>query len=282
MYYYNVNIWTGGCSTYISAKAKSTIPFTIGKFYDNTLYTLVYEIVSVDGTSGGTNNITNVLVNIPRSTCSNVSPTNTPTPTPTDTPEPTPTPFITPTPYPFHSGGFTFDADYIIVTYSFTDGSDLDTRTRISNPDIGQNDLSTYIGWCRSNEFPDDGGTPILTWAGDNTGQGFESVFINLIEFKLRYPSYSASTITIDMNAIWYGSLGTEPIIMDVMLYKGGTISLNSDNFLFINEGYSGIYGVASNGTVLSVIDNINEKCPQQEHIATLQYNLSTYNGQFV
>jgi hypothetical protein len=209
--------------------------------------------------------------------------TPTSTPTPTDTPEPTSTPFITPTPYPFTHGGFTFDADYIIITYSFTDGSDLDTRTRISSPDIGQNDLSTYIGWCRSEVYPDPMvANPILTWSGDNTGQGFESVFINLIEFKLQYPSYSTSTITIDMNAIWYGSLGTQPIIMDVMLYKEGTISLNSENFLFINEGYSGIYGVASNGTNLLVIDNDTEKCPQQEHIATLQYNLLTYNGQFI
>ena len=189
------------------------------------------------------------------------TPTATPTPTITNTPTPTPTPFITPTPYPFTTqqpGGFNFDADYIIVTYAFTDGLDLDTRTRISNPNIGQNDLSTYIGWCRSNQYPDDGiNNPILTWSGDNTGTGFESVFINLIEFKNQYPQYSTSTITIDMNAIWYGSLGTEPIIMDVMLYKGGTVSLVEDSYLFVNEGYSGLFGVASSGTILSVIDNV-------------------------
>ena len=108
-------------------------------------------------------------------------PTNTPTPLPatvTPTPGPTSTPFITPTPYPFTTplpSGFTFDADYIIVSYAFTDGADLDTRTRISSPNIGQNSAQTYLGWCRSELFPDNEGTPILTWSGDNTGQGFES-----------------------------------------------------------------------------------------------------------
>jgi hypothetical protein len=272
-YYYNVNIWTGGCSTYVSAKAKSTIPFTIGKFYDNTLYTLVYEIVSTDSTSGGTNNITSVLVNVPRNTCSTVTPT--PSPLPTDTP--TPTPFITPTPYPFHSGGFTFDADYIIVTYSFTDGSDLDTRTRISNPDIGQNDLSTYIGWCRSNQFPDDGGTPILTWGGDNTGTGFEAVFVDLIEFKNRFPS--ATLITIDMNAMWYGTPGSNPVVMQLLMFKGGTVVPVPDVYTFTNDGYSSLYGVESPGTTV----NLNSQtCDDQEHVATLQYNLITKQGQFI
>lgn len=218
------------------------------------------------------------------------SPTHTPTPNPTNTLAPTPTgtivvtptstPFITPTPYPFTTSapsGFTFDADYIIVSYSFTDGTDLDTRTRISNPDIGQNDPQTYLGWCRGIQYPDNGGTPILTWSGDNTGQGFESVFINLIEFKNQYPS--ETSLTIEMNAMWYGDLGTNPVVMDVMLYKGGTVSLIESDFLFINQGYSGIYGVASNGTVVTLQ---SQECLDQQLVAKLQYNLNTHNGQFI
>jgi hypothetical protein len=33
---------------------------------------------------------------------------------------------------------FTFNADYIVVSYEFTDGTDLDTKTRIVTPNIGQ------------------------------------------------------------------------------------------------------------------------------------------------
>jgi hypothetical protein len=208
------------------------------------------------------------------------APTSTPTPGPTDTPTPTPTPFITPTPYPFITqppGGFTFNADYIIVSYAFTDGADLDTRTRISSPNIGQNSAQSFLGWCRSEFFPDNGGTPILTWSGDNTGQGFESVFVNLIEFKNQYPS--ETSLTIEMNAMWYGTLGSNPVVMDVMMYKGGTISLVQEAYMFANDGYSGIYGVASTGTTITTQ---SQECFSQELVAKLQYNLSTYNGQFI
>jgi NAD(P)-dependent dehydrogenase (short-subunit alcohol dehydrogenase family) len=157
-------------------------------------------------------------------------------------------------------------------------GADLDTRTRISSPNIGQNNAYTYIGYCRSDVYPDTV-TPILTWSGDNTGQGFESVFINLIELKNQYPSYSASTITIDMNARWWGTTGSTPVIMDIIMYKGGTVSLMSDEYLFINEGYTDIFGVASTGTNITLQSNT---CLEQEHVVSLQYNLSTYNGQFI
>lgn len=217
------------------------------------------------------------------------TPTRTPTPTPTmtniptNTPTPTPTPFITPTPYPFTTqspGGFNFDADYIVVTYAFTDGTDLDTRTRISNPNIGQDTLPNYIGWCRLGQYPDDGiNNPILTWSGDNTGQGYESVLINLIEFKSQYPSFSTSTITIEMNAIWYGSTGSNPVVMDVMMYKGGTMSLVAGEYLFTNNGYTGIFGVASTGTNVTLE---SQTCEDQQLVATLQYNLSSYQGQFI
>jgi hypothetical protein len=202
--------------------------------------------------------------------------------TPTPTPAPTSTPTPTPTPYPFSTpppSGFTFDADYIVVTYAFTDGTDLDTRTRISNPDIGQNDLSTYLGWSRSNEFPVDSETPILKWAGDNTGTGFESVLIDLIQLKSQFPQFSGSTITVDMNAMWYGDLGSNPVIMDIMMYKGGTMTLDEDAYLFVNNTYSGIYGVASTGTIVTLQ---SQEENDQELVATLQYNLSTYIGNFI
>ena len=210
-------------------------------------------------------------------------PTFTPTPLPatvTPTPGPTSTPFITPTPYPFTTplpSGFTFDADYIIVSYAFTDGADLDTRTRISSPNIGQNSAQSYLGWCRSESYP-TGSTPsILTWSGDNTGQGFESVFVNLIEFKNQYPS--ETSLIIEMSAMWYGTLGSNPVIMDVMMYKGGTISLVQEAYMFANNGYSGIYGVASTGTTITTQ---SQECFDQELVAKLQYNLTTYNGQFI
>jgi hypothetical protein len=66
---------------------------------------------------------------------------------------------------------------------------------------------------------------------------------------------------------------------MDVMLYKGGTISLVQDAYMFINNGYSGIYGVASSGTTVSLQ---SQECLDQQLVTRLQYNLVTFNGQFI
>ena len=81
------------------------------------------------------------------------------------------------------------------------------------------------------------------------------------------------------MSAMWYGELGNNPVVMDVMLYKGGVVSLIESDYLFVNEGYTGIYGVASSGTTITLQ---SQECFDQELVARLQYNLLTYNGQFI
>ena len=200
-----------------------------------------------------------------------------PTPTPQPTSTPTPTPTATPYPLePYNPTGFTFDADYIILTFSFTDGTDLDTRSRISFPNIGQNDVVDYLGYCAQDSWPTTG-TPIISFGGDNTGVGYESIFVNLIEFKNQYPS--STTISIETNGTWYGQQGFNPVIMQVMLYKGGLVTLDSDNYLFVNDTYTGIYGTQSNGVVVT---EVTQDCIVGTNTGTLQYNLLTYNGQFI
>jgi hypothetical protein len=102
---------------------------------------------------------------------------------------------------------FTFDADYLMVQYEFTDGQDLDTRTRIVTPDIGQDTTVEYIGYganyCSgSGDYATAGIYPlasgnnyILKHACDNTGQGFEAVLINLNNFTTAYPAENEITI---------------------------------------------------------------------------------------
>ena len=226
---------------------------------------------------------------VPPTPTPTATPTATPTPTPTatnrPTSTPTPTPTLTPTltptatPYPlepYNVTGFTFDADYIILTYSFTDGTDLDTRSRISFPNIGQNDVTDYLGYCANSSWPASG-TPIISFGGDNTGNGYESIFVNLIEFKNQYPS--ETIITIETNGTWYGEQGFNPVIMQVMLYKGGSVVLDEENYLFINNTYTGIYGTQSNG---AIVTEVTTDCIVGTNTGTLQYNLSAYQGQFL
>ena len=211
-------------------------------------------------------------------------PNTTPTPTPSVTPSITPTPSIgppttptpTPTSIPFIPGSFSFDADYIVLTYSFTDGSDLDTRTRVTVPNIGQTGLTESLGWCVESEWPTSG-IPILTWAGDNTGTGFESVLIDLIEFKSRYPG--ENIIVMNSKAFWYGTLGLNPVTIQVTLYKGGTMVLDPDNYIFYNNTFTAAYGALSPGTTVTTNES---NCIEGDNITSLQYNLTTYQGQFI
>ena len=203
-----------------------------------------------------------------------VSPTTTTTPTPTRTSS---TPTQTPTTIPYIPGNFTFDADYIVLTYAFNDGTDLDTRTRVTVPDIGQNSLPDYIGWCCAEQWPTSG-NPILTWGGDNTGTGFESVLIDLIQFKLDYPGQNI--ITINANAGWYGDVGTNPVFIQAKLYKGGTMVAVPGDYTFINEGYTSAYGAISTGQVVTL--DLFTSCVDGQNIRSLEYNLTNYNGRFI
>jgi hypothetical protein len=211
-------------------------------------------------------------------------PNTTPTPTPSITPTITPTPSIappttptpTPTSIPFVPGGFTFDADYIVLTYSFTDGQDLDTRTKVTVPNIGQSTLADSIGWCCSEQWPTSG-VPILKWGGDNTGVGFESVLINLIAFKNQFPG--ENIIVMNSKAFWYGTLGSNPVTIQVTLYKGGTMVDDPDNFTFYNNTFTAAYGALSPGNIVTTNES---NCIEGDNITSLQYNLTTYQGQFI
>jgi hypothetical protein len=222
------------------------------------------------------------------------TPTSTPTPTPTPSPTATPTATPTPTPTPTvdcnlgasfseitNSPGpgetsFSFDADYIVLTYQFTNGEDLDTRTRIVSPNIGQTASAQYLGWNRQSQWPTSG-TPILRWGGDNRGTGFESVVINIIRFKELYPS--ETVIVVDMRGWWYQALGTNPVNVAATMYKGGTIT-GPTNYTFGNTGYSSSTSVESVSKVVTDFE-YHQSSVRGERIATLTYNLSTNTGIF-
>jgi len=111
------------------------------------------------------------------------------------------------------------NAKYCVITYTFTDGQDLDTKTNIFSPDVGQNYegtsspsfvKGTFLGY--GGEYQTGDGWPSTTvtttdylrFAGDNTGTGTECVVLDLDKFKTAYPS--ASEVKIRCGAQWYSS----------------------------------------------------------------------------
>ncbi len=128
-----------------------------------------------------------------------------------------------------------FDADWIHITYEFQDGVDLDTRTRMYSPNIGQDTQPKYLGWYLKGSADlvnpqlsfnlwNEGGAIatdyVMLFGGDNTGIGFESILINVQRFKAQFPG--VNEFIIDLRAFWYNTLGVLPVNAAVTLWKGG------------------------------------------------------------
>jgi hypothetical protein len=177
---------------------------------------------------------------------------------------------------------FQFEADYMLLTYQFTDGIDLDTRTRIVTPDVGQDSQNKYIGWAVQGVWPTTG-TPILDWGGDNTGTGFESVLLNLVAFKAAYPS--ATTMVVDMRAFWYNTVGVQPVNVEATLWKGGTpIEQGSGGvpaYSFTNPTATDTLIISSVGKQITSDGSPSKAASSGERVATLTYNVLTGVGSF-
>lgn len=180
---------------------------------------------------------------------------------------------------------FVFDADYMVLTYTFTDGTDLDTRTRIVTPDIGQDTEADYLGWGLKTYYPleasgDTINQSVLYWGGDNTGVGTEAVLINLVRFKELYPT--ETNILVDCRCQWYGTTGIQDVYISAKLYKGGTMIRQADlstGYNFDNTGYTSTYDITSVGKIITL--HSTSTTSPGERIATLSYDLSTNSGLF-
>jgi hypothetical protein len=227
---------------------------------------------------------------------------------------------------------FVFDADYLIISYQFTDGQDLDTRTRMIsptnsvtpwNPNSGYVDgvnggpfASNSIGWSSPRPWTGGGSnydyTPgvtttipapvgrynlpgfgnnlagtysILRSAGDNLATGFESIIVSTDAFRHHFPGQSE--IVVDCRAWWQGTQGFNPVVLNVVMYKGGQMIRknnispgnpggNSDYFVWINPTAGASYSIDSYGKTL--IDPATSIYPgdnkTSERVAKLKYNV--------
>lgn len=106
---------------------------------------------------------------------------------------------------------------YFVFEYQFFNGSDLDTRTGFIYPAIGAgNENTQYEGWSRD-------GNDFLYWSGDNTSSsGYESCYIDKEQVITAYPG--TTYIEIDTRAFWYGSYGSNGILIKMTAYTGGAM----------------------------------------------------------
>ena len=167
---------------------------------------------------------------------------------------------------------FQFNADYIMLTYEFTTGLDLDTRTRIVTPDVGQTTPSKYLGWSRLLQYPETG-TPYEIWSGDNTGTGFESVLFNVTLFKTIFPL--ENILVIDARCFWFSTVDTTPVNVAATLWKGGLPT--KSGFIWENTTAIETFQISSVGKIITLGNP--EGIASGERAATLTYNLSNNIG---
>ena len=204
---------------------------------------------------------------------------------------------------------FTFDADYMVVTYQFSDGADLDTRTRIVSIDgttyADQNGQGKYIGWNQYQRTPQsanyisDGNVcnmvvkPLAMWGNDNVGTGYESVMIDFTQLGA-----GQNEVVIDCRAFWYQTVGSNPVNLSFTFYKGGCMlkqgSSGSPAYSYTNPTATATLTGASASKVITAYKNgssivtgssdlespnINASLSRGQRLAVITYNRSTNVG---
>lgn len=133
-----------------------------------------------------------------------------------------------------------FDADFLVLTYEFVDGLDLDTRTLLTAPLTGDE-----VGFCQNSDFSGPNGL-WYEWAGDNTGTGFESVLIYIEAIR----DYDSDALIEGLaQAWWYNIRESGDVQLVLTAYKGGTMVLNGD-FTWSNIGGDNVGNLVYNGNV--------------------------------
>lgn len=186
---------------------------------------------------------------------------------------------------------FTFDADYAVLTYKFSDANDLDTRTRIVEPNIGMNN---YLGYEAGQCFPADGtwsltnipSTAIIDWSGDNQGTGYESILIDIQKLKALKPDMV--NFVVDLRAGWFNSaqpMGVLPVEVKAIFYKGGTMLKSQPptvplSLEYTNPTATNFLEFTSNSKVINTRYQADGGVRLQR-LAVFKYNIITKVGSF-
>ena len=186
---------------------------------------------------------------------------------------------------------FTFDADYAVLTYKFSDATDLDTRSRIVEPNINMN---KYLGFDAEKCFPADASwsktnippTAVIDWSGDNTGTGYESILVDIQKLKALKPDMV--NFVVDLRAAWFnagGPMGVLPVEVKAMFYKGGTMLksqpvTNPLSYKYTNPTATDSLQVTSNSKVINTRYQ-DDGGVRLQRLAVFKYNVVTKVGSF-
>ena len=186
---------------------------------------------------------------------------------------------------------FTFDADYAVLTYKFSDANDLDTKSRIVEPNISMNN---YLGFGAGACFPADASwsktnipsAAVIDWSGDNTGRGYESILIDIQKLKVLQPSMV--NLVVDLRAGWFNEgapMGVLPVEVKAIFYKGGTMLksqpvTNPLSYKYTNPTATNSLQVTSDSKVINTRYQ-DAGGVRLQRLAVFKYNVVTKVGSF-
>lgn len=160
-------------------------------------------------------------------------------------------------------------SDYFMFNFDVSDGSDLDIVFKFLTPNI-----DAYIGWGKQSTIS-IGSNTFAYWGGDNTGLGSESVYIDKAKLLSAFPG--TTQIEVDLRAFWYGSVGTNPVVVSMDGFQGG--SMVKDGFTFINPTATNSFPSSRSFTnIITTQSNSSDSLGQRVARAVINLNTKTIN----
>tara|TARA_B100000073_G_scaffold298984_1_gene264705 strand:- start:718 stop:1314 length:597 start_codon:yes stop_codon:yes gene_type:complete len=120
-----------------------------------------------------------------------------------------------------------FYSNYLVFYWNWTDGKDLDIIAKFLSPNLG-GEVGSRKGEQITNQ---DGSVVYMQWGGDNTEDtaGYEGIFIDVNALKQVPGGLTNNTVELDLRAMWYSEIGTDPVTITASGYQGGTMGLEKD-----------------------------------------------------
>jgi hypothetical protein len=176
-----------------------------------------------------------------------------------------------------------FYGNFVAFYWNFTNGKDLDIIASFLYPN-----LSGEVGARKGNEITNNDQTvTYMKWGGDNTEStsGYEAIYIDIPAIKT-VPGFTGNEIELDLRCMWYGEVGTDPVVISTTGYEGGTMELEA-----ATPGYPGLYGFLNPTATQSFVDFKSTKGRQitstnredsGQRVARVKINLNTYTLTFI
>ena len=139
---------------------------------------------------------------------------------------------------------------------------DLDTRTQLQIP----NRNSITVGWNRAGNDED-----YLTWVGDNTGSGEESILVNMSKLASDFNGQ----IKIEFAGFWYGERKSGQVVLEFTTYKGG--SMTTEAYSWVNQGGTVVQNLSLS---CNVVLSTDKQDSDGQKLAVLNYDVLSKKGQ--